>query len=69
MVFDNAGRKMPHRVITNYHILYTPEQGQTNVLVTGHYEDEIVVGDKPLFKSKKAVMDTNVSPRYIVYPV
>ncbi|HAC34467.1 MAG TPA: aromatic-ring-hydroxylating dioxygenase subunit beta [Gammaproteobacteria bacterium] len=58
-----------YRVITNYHILYTPEQGQTNVLVTGHYEDEIVVGDKPLFKSKKAVMDTNVSPRYIVYPV
>ena len=58
-----------YRVITNYHILYTPEQGQTNVLVTGHYEDEIVLGDKPLFKSKKAVMDTNVSPRYIVYPV
>jgi len=28
-----------------------------------------VLGDTPLFKSKKAVMDTNVSPRYIVYPV
>ena len=61
--------KDTYRVITNYHILYTPEQGQTNVLVTGHYDDEIVLGDTPLFKSKKAVMDTNVSPRYIVYPV
>lgn len=58
-----------YKVITNYHILFTPEQGQTNVLVTGHYEDEMVLGDSPLFKSKKAVMDTNVSPRYIVYPV
>ena len=58
-----------YKVITNYHILYTPEQGQTNVLVTGHYQDEIVLGDSALFKSKKAVMDTNVSPRYIVYPV
>jgi anthranilate 1,2-dioxygenase small subunit len=61
--------KDTYRVITNYHILYTPEQGQTNVLVTGHYDDEIVLGDSPRFKSKKAVMDTNVSPRYIVYPV
>ncbi|RLA09448.1 MAG: aromatic-ring-hydroxylating dioxygenase subunit beta [Gammaproteobacteria bacterium] len=58
-----------YKIITNYHILFTPEQGQTNVLVTGHYDDEIVLGDTPLFKSKKAVMDTNVSPRYIVYPV
>jgi 3-phenylpropionate/cinnamic acid dioxygenase small subunit len=61
--------KDTYKVITNYQILYTPEQGQTNVLVTGHYDDEIVLGETPLFKSKKAVMDTNVSPRYIVYPV
>ncbi|MEL0081901.1 MAG: aromatic-ring-hydroxylating dioxygenase subunit beta [Gammaproteobacteria bacterium] len=59
-----------YKVITNYHILFTPEQGQTNVLVTGHYDDEIVLsGDTARFKSKKAVMDTNISPRYIVYPV
>ena len=34
------------------------------------YEDEIVItGDDAKFKSKRAVIDTLVTPRYIVYPV
>lgn len=58
-----------YRVETNYSILYTPEQGQTEILVTGRYVDEVVINGVAKFRSKRAIMDTNVSPRYIVYPV
>ena len=57
-------------VVTNFSVLYTAEQGKTDILVAGRYEDEIVLnGQGARFRAKKAVMDTNISPRYIVYPV
>lgn len=57
-------------VVTNFTVLYTAEQGKTDILVAGRYEDEIVLGaNGAKFRSKRAVMDTNISPRYIVYPV
>lgn len=57
-------------VVSNFSVLYTAEQGKTEILVAGRYEDEVVLnGGGAQFRAKKAVMDTNISPRYIVYPV
>ena len=54
---------------TNFSILYTPEDGRTAVQVAGVYRDEIVLnGSGAKFKSKRAVYDTTILPRYIVYP-
>lgn len=54
---------------TNFSILYTPEDGHTAVQVAGAYRDEIVLdGPEAQFKTKRAVYDTTVLPRYIVYP-
>ena len=59
-----------YSMVSNFSVLYTAEQGATGILVVGRYEDEIVIGPQgPKFRSKKAIMDTNVAPRYIVYPV
>lgn len=58
-----------YKVATNFTIICTPEQGQTNVMVAGVYEDEVFINGTAKFISKRAVMDTNVAPRYIVYPV
>lgn len=57
------------KVVSNFTVIYTAGQGASDILVAGRYEDEIVLGAEPKFRSKKAVMDTNVAPRYIVYPV
>ena len=55
---------------TNFTVFYTSHEGNTGLLVTGQYEDQVVVnGDRALFRSKLAVMDTAVSPRYIIYPI
>ena len=57
---------------TNFQVLYTPDEtGITEVLTVGVYEDRIVVpksGDAK-FLTRKAVLDTNVLPRYLVYPI
>ena len=57
---------------TNFQVLYTPDEtGITEVLTAGVYEDRIVVpksGDAR-FLTRKAVLDTNVLPRYLVYPI
>jgi len=58
-----------YAVETNFSILYTPETGRTSVQVSGVYKDEIVFnGEGARFKCKRAVYDTTVLPRYIVYP-
>ena len=58
-----------YAVETNFSILYTPESGRSSVQVTGVYRDEIAVnGEDAHFRSKRAVYDTTVLPRYIVYP-
>jgi anthranilate 1,2-dioxygenase small subunit len=57
-------------VSTNFMVSYTNRQGGSDILVTGVYEDEIEVGgDQARFKSKRAILDTVTTPRYLVYPV
>jgi len=51
-------------------VAYTNRRGTSDILVTGTYEDIIGLGDDgPLFKAKRAILDTITTPRYLVYPV
>jgi 3-phenylpropionate/cinnamic acid dioxygenase small subunit len=57
-------------VVSNFSIFFTSEAGETNILVTGKYEDRIVVSaDGARFKKKRAVIDSFLLPRYLVYPL
>jgi 3-phenylpropionate/cinnamic acid dioxygenase small subunit len=57
-------------VISNFGVLYTAARGHSEILVAGCYEDEVTVApDGAKFRSKKAVLDTTTTPRYLVYPV
>ena len=57
------------RVISNFTIATTPEGGSSSVLAVGQYEDSVVLDrGEPRFLCKRAVYDTTVLPRYIVYP-
>jgi 3-phenylpropionate/cinnamic acid dioxygenase small subunit len=61
------------KVWSNFSVLYTPENaGGSGVLATGVYEDEIRLisshSDGRIF-SRRAVLDTTVLPRYLVYPL
>ena len=54
---------------TNFSIIYTPESGRSDVQVAGVYKDEVIINSSGAkFKTKKAIYDTTVLPRYIVYP-
>ena len=54
---------------TNFAVLFTPETGRTGVQVSGVYKDRIIVdGEGARFRSRRAVYDTTILPRYIVYP-
>jgi hypothetical protein len=39
------------------------------VLATGTYVDDVVVNGDARFRSRRAVLDTNVVPRYVAYPI
>ena len=54
---------------TNFTVMYTDDTGITKVLASGRYVDEIVVNGVAKLRSRKAILDTNVVPRYIVYPI
>jgi 3-phenylpropionate/cinnamic acid dioxygenase small subunit len=57
------------RVVSNFSIAITPEGGSSSLLAVGQYEDSVVLErGEPRFFSKRAVYDTTVLPRYIVYP-
>lgn len=58
-------------VVTNFSVLYTPDDtGQSEVLASGEYQDRVKFnGSGPRFLSKKAVTDTTILPRYLVYPL
>jgi 3-phenylpropionate/cinnamic acid dioxygenase small subunit len=57
-------------VITNFMVSYTNRRGGSDLLVTGVYEDTVdVKGGTPRFVSKRAILDTVTTPRYLVYPV
>jgi 3-phenylpropionate/cinnamic acid dioxygenase small subunit len=57
-------------VESNFMVAYTTSRGRSEMLVAGVYRDEIVLGaGGAAFRSKRAVLDTTVTPRYLVYPV
>lgn len=58
-------------VVTNFHVMFTPEEsGDSRPLACGIYEDEIVIRDGVArFLHKRAITDTIVLPRYVVYPL
>jgi anthranilate 1,2-dioxygenase small subunit len=63
---DDGGRVS---VISNFSIATTPEGGSSSLLAVGQYEDSVVLDrGEPRFLRKRAVYDTTVLPRYIVYP-
>lgn len=55
----------------NFSVYYTPrDTNQTATLCVGKYEDEIVIENGlAKFQKRVAIVDTNVLPRYVVYPV
>lgn len=59
------------RALCNFSVMATPDDGgDSRLLVCGLYEDHIVEqGGELVFLHKKAVTDTVVLPRYIVYPI
>ena len=57
-------------VESNFMVNYTGANRRSEILVTGIYVDEIAIGTEGAkFRSKKAVLDTITTPRYLVYPV
>lgn len=58
------------RILTNFMVSYTNRRGGSDILVTGVYDDTVTVnGDTAKFASKRAILDTVTTPRYLVYPV
>jgi len=60
-----------YRVDFNFTTFYTQDLiEKTNLLGAGRYEDIILVENgKASFIQRKAVLDTNVLPRYVAYPI
>ena len=57
-------------VQSNFMVAYTSARGRSEILVAGAYLDEVVIeGGDVRFRSKKAVLDTVTTPRYLVYPI
>ena len=57
-------------VLTNFMVSYTNRRGGSEILVTGVYEDSMrIAGANAHFFSKRAILDTVTTPRYLVYPV
>jgi len=60
-----------YKVDFNFTTFYTQDLiEKTNLLGAGRYEDIILVENgKASFIQRKAVLDTNVLPRYVAYPI
>ncbi len=59
-----------YAVESNFMVAYTTASRHSEILVSGSYEDKVVIGPEGArFGSKKAVLDTTTTPRYLVYPV
>lgn len=55
---------------SDFMVTYTTGPGDTQVLAAGVYLDEVVFeGDEAKLASRKAVIDANATPRYLVYPI
>jgi hypothetical protein len=64
------GAKGRYEVMTNFMVSYTNRRGGSDILVTGVYEDSVAItGADANFISKRAILDTVTTPRYLVYPV
>jgi len=60
-----------YAVESNLLVAYTSAEGRSELLVAGAYYDVVRVGDDAdaTFVSKRAVLDTVATPRYLVYPI
>jgi 3-phenylpropionate/cinnamic acid dioxygenase small subunit len=59
-----------YSVKSNFMVVYTSRQGHSEILAAGLYEDEVDrASGEFTFKSKRAILDTVTTPRYLVYPV
>jgi anthranilate 1,2-dioxygenase small subunit len=57
-------------VISNFSIFFTSEAGESNILAVGKYEDRVLVAPEGArFRKKRAVIDSFLLPRYLVYPL
>jgi len=57
-------------VLSNFSVFFTSEAGESNILAVGKYEDHVAVdAGGARFKKKRAVIDTFLLPRYLVYPI
>jgi anthranilate 1,2-dioxygenase small subunit len=55
---------------SNVLVAYTDLNGRSAVLATGAYVDKVVLTPAGArFRSKRVVLDTTVTPRYLVYPI
>lgn len=59
-----------YAVLTNVAIYYTDPDGHSGLLAVGEYQDIVAFeGDTLKFKEKRVILDTEVLPRYFVYPL
>ncbi len=59
-----------YSMLSNVSVLYTSARGRSEILVAGCYQDDVIVEPEGArFRAKKAVLDTSITPRYLVYPV
>lgn len=56
-------------VHSNFLVSYVSTTGKLELLASGLYQDEIVLASKCSFRSKRAILDGEVAPRYPVYPI
>lgn len=57
-------------VRSNFMVAYTTARGSSEILATGQYFDEIALPESgAVFRSRRAVLDTVTTPRYLVYPI
>jgi len=59
-----------YAVTSNVMVVYTSARRHSEILAAGVYEDEVAVGaGGARFRTKKAILDTVTTPRYLVYPI
>lgn len=59
-----------YEAISNFVVFYTTNRGDSRVLATGEYLDEIrITSGAARIKSRKAILDQLAVPRYLVYPI
>lgn len=59
-----------YAVESNFMVAYTSDRRHSEILTAGVYLDEVAIdAEGARFRSKKAILDTVTTPRYLVYPV